>query len=83
MECCSQNSQEPCCQVEAVVTVDERGQMLLPKEIRDRAGMQPGDKLALVSWGQDEGIACLALIRVDKLSSMVKKMLGPIFKEMK
>ena len=83
MDCCSPgNSGEPCCQVESVVTVDERGQMVLPKEIRERAGIRPGDKLALVSWGQEAGITCLALIRADRLSGMVKKMLGPVFKEM-
>ena len=74
---------EPCCKVESVVTVDERGQMVLPKEIRDRAGIQAGDKLVLVSWGQDKGIVCLALMKVDKLSGMVKQMLGPVFKDMK
>ena len=83
MDCCSAGGKETCCQVESVVTVDERGQMVLPKEIRERAGIKAGDKLALVSWGQEEGIACLALIRVDKLSGMVKQMLGPVFKDIK
>ena len=82
MDCCGAGSNnEPCCQVESVVTVDERGQMVLPKEIRERAGIHPGDKLALVSWGQNAGIVCLALIRADKLSGMVKKILGPVFKD--
>ena len=27
-----------CCKVEAMVSVDERGQMVLPKEIRDKVG---------------------------------------------
>ncbi len=31
-----------CCNVEAVVSVDERGQMVLPKEIREKAdGLEP------------------------------------------
>ena len=29
-----------CCNVEAVVSVDERGQMVLPKEIRDKVGIK-------------------------------------------
>ena len=84
MSCCSAgNEQKPCCQVESVVTVDERGQMVLPKEIRERAGIQPGDKLALVSWGEESGIAVLALIGVDKLNNMVRQILGPVFNEIK
>jgi AbrB family looped-hinge helix DNA binding protein len=38
-----------CCKVESLINVDERGQMLLPKELRDKANIHPGDKLALVS----------------------------------
>jgi AbrB family looped-hinge helix DNA binding protein len=39
-----------CCKVESLISVDERGQMVLPKETRDKAGIHPGDKLALISW---------------------------------
>ena len=45
--CCS-----PACRVEAILTVDERGQMVLPKDIRERAGIQPGGKLALIRLGE-------------------------------
>jgi len=82
MNCCSPKANNgPCCQVESVVSVDERGQMVLPKEIREKAGIRAGDKLALVSWGQGGSITCLGLVRVDDLNNMVKQMLGPVFKE--
>ncbi|TFH10270.1 MAG: AbrB family transcriptional regulator, partial [Candidatus Atribacteria bacterium] len=29
-----------CYKVQAMVTVDERGQMVLPKDVRDRAGIK-------------------------------------------
>ncbi len=70
-----------CCAVEALVTVDERGQMVLPKELRDRAGIKAGDKLAITSWEKDGQICCLALIKAVNLESMVKGMLGPVMKE--
>jgi antitoxin PrlF len=83
MKCCSSSeSNQPCCKVESVVSVDERGQMVLPKDLREKAQIKAGDKLAVVSWGQNEGVICLALIKVDDLSSLVKQMLGPVFQEL-
>ncbi len=38
-----------CCRVESTVGFDERGQMVLPKDIRERAKILAGDKQALVS----------------------------------
>jgi antitoxin PrlF len=80
MKCCNPSpSNEPCCKVEAVVSVDERGQMVLPKDLREKAGIKAGDKLAVVSYGPDQDVKCLALVKVDDLSSLVKQMLGPVF----
>ena len=42
-----------CCKVESVVSMDERGQMVLPKEIRDKARIRAGDKLALLTWEKE------------------------------
>ena len=82
MNCCASSGKvQPCCRVESVVSVDERGQMVLPKDLREKANIKAGDKLAVVSWGQDGGVTCLALIKIDDLSSLVKQMLGPVFKE--
>jgi AbrB family looped-hinge helix DNA binding protein len=67
-----------CCQVTSLVSVDERGQMILPKEIRERAGIKAGDKLALVAWEKDGAVCCLTLIKADELGGMVKEMLGPL-----
>jgi len=83
MSCCaSSGSNQPCCKVESVVSVDERGQMVLPKDLREKANIKAGDKLAIVSYGQIDGVTCLALVKVDDLSNLVKQMLGPVFKEM-
>ncbi len=76
---CGDGAIGACCRVEAVVSVDERGQMVLPKEVRARAGIKPGDKLALVSSG--EGGCCLALVKAEALGGMVKGLLGPLFAE--
>ncbi|MDD1693108.1 MAG: AbrB/MazE/SpoVT family DNA-binding domain-containing protein [Methanoregula sp.] len=69
------------CRVEAVLSVDERGQMVLPKDVREKAGIRTGDKLALISWEKDGSICCLALMKVENLSGMVKGVLGPLMQE--
>lgn len=66
------------CRVESLITVDDRGQMVLPKEVRDKAGLKGGDKLAVVSWEKDGTVCCLSLIRVEALTGMVKGLLGPL-----
>jgi len=69
------------CKVESVLTVDERGQMVLPKDVRERAGIRQGDKLALISWEKDGAVCCLALLKVENLSGMVQDVLGPLMNE--
>jgi antitoxin PrlF len=69
------------CRVEAVLSVDERGQMVLPKDVRERAGIRTGDKLALISWERNGSVCCLALMKVENLSGMVQDVLGPLMHE--
>lgn len=66
------------CRIEGVLAVDERGQMVLPKDVRERAGIRTGDKLALISWEKNGSICCLALIKADSLSGVVKDLIGPL-----
>jgi antitoxin PrlF len=70
-----------CCKIEAVVSVDERGQLVLPKEIRDKAGIKAGDKFALIMHGSGEDMCCISLINTEGLAESVKTMLGPMMKE--
>jgi AbrB family looped-hinge helix DNA binding protein len=70
-----------CCKVDAIITVDERGQMVLPKDVRKKANIKPGDKFALVCMQKGGDVCCLSLIRVDQLSDMVRGMLGPVMGE--
>ncbi len=70
-----------CCKVEALIGVDERGQMVLPKEIREKAEIHTGDKLALVSWEKDGKVCCFTLIKAHEFGDMVKGLLGPMMKD--
>jgi len=83
----SENCCEPaddvtsCCKVEALVSVDDRGQMVLPKELREKANIRAGDKLAVVSWEKDGRVCCISLTKAEELTDMVKAVLRPVMKE--
>lgn len=79
MNCCS--NPLDCCKVEAVISVDERGQTVLPKEVRDKIGITPGDKLAVISLEKLHGCSCLVLIKTEDLEKKVKDILGPLMKD--
>lgn len=66
------------CRVESMITVDERGQMVLPKEVREKAAIRAGDKLAVVSWEKDGKVCCITLIKVEEFTGMVRSLLGPL-----
>lgn len=66
------------CQIESMLTVDGRGQMVLPKEVRERAGIKPGDKLGLITLDKGEELCCFLLIKANKLAGQVKNIVGPI-----
>ncbi len=71
-----------CCRVEAVVTVDSRGQVVLPKQLRSLAGIRTGDKLAVVSMRDSGRVCCLSLIKVEELAGTVREILGPVAREL-
>ena len=80
--CCEPGeTKRACCRIESVVSVDERGQMVLPKEVREKAGIKPGDKLAVVSMDKEDKVCCLSLFKVDEFASMLKDFLGPVMKD--
>jgi AbrB family looped-hinge helix DNA binding protein len=70
-----------CCKVESMVTVDERGQMVLPKELRDKAQIRAGDKLALITWQKEGQVCCISLVKSEDFEDMVRGTLGPMMKE--
>ena len=77
----AENKANATCKVESIISVDERGQMVLPKELRKKAKIGAGDKLALTTWEKDGKVCCLTLIKVEDLVDMMKGQLGPIMKE--
>jgi antitoxin PrlF len=70
-----------CCQVDAIVSIDARGQIVLPKDVRDKADIKPGDKFVLVSSESDGKLCCLFLVKAEEFAGSVRDMLGPVAKE--
>ena len=70
-----------CCKVESMVSIDERGQMILPKDFRKKANIKRGDKLILVSWEDKGKVCCMSLIKADAFSDVVKGVLGPLMQQ--
>jgi len=75
------NSKCECCRVDAIVTIDSRGQIVLPKGVRDKAKIRPNDKLAVVGYERDGEICCIIMIKAEKLGDAVGKLLGPMLKD--
>ena len=72
---------EKCCKVESVISIDERGQLVLPKDIRDSAGIQSGDKFAVIPWEKDGQLYCISLMRVEQLADSLRSVLIPLLRE--
>ena len=70
-----------CCKVHAVVTIDSKGQIVLPKDVREKAKLKPDDKLAVIGCERNGEICCIMMVRADDLGNTVKTMLGPMLKE--
>jgi len=75
---CRTASALDCCRVDGIVNVDGRGQMVLPKELRERAGIRPNQKLALVSWVKDDRVCCITLQPAEELAELVRRTYGPL-----
>jgi antitoxin PrlF len=71
-----------CCKVESLISIDERGQMVLPKDLREKASIKPGDKLAVISWEKDGAVCCFTLIKADSLAGGIRDFLGPMVQDL-
>ena len=78
---CCPSEETTCCKVVALISVDERGQMVLPKDLRERANIRAGDKLAVTTWETEGKVCCISLIKADELTGMVRATLEPMMRD--
>ena len=74
-------AERECCKIDAVVSIDAKGQVVLPKDLRERAKLKPNDKLALIGFERNGDLCCILVIKTDALGGTVKKMVGSIWKD--
>ncbi len=72
------NCGDDTCRIDAVVTIDTKGQIVLPKDLREKANIKPNDKIAIVACEKDGEVCCITLVKADKLVGAVSKALGPL-----
>lgn len=80
-ECCGTGG-DTSCTLEGLISVDERGQMVLPKSFREKAGIETGEKIGLLSYEKDGKVCCMVLVREHQLSEMARKVMNPLLGEL-
>jgi AbrB family looped-hinge helix DNA binding protein len=73
--------EQACCRIDAVVTIDSKGQIVLPKDIREKAKLKPDGKLALIGCERGGEICCLVMVKAERLGRSVSSVLGPLLKD--
>ena len=60
--------------------MDAKGQIVLPKDLRERANIKPNEKLAVVACEKNGEVCCIMMVKADRLVNAVTKTLGPLLK---
>jgi AbrB family looped-hinge helix DNA binding protein len=62
--------------IDAVVTVDAKGQIVLPKSLRERAGFKPNEKIALLSFEKEGEVCCIMMIKAESFGNAITEILS-------
>jgi AbrB family looped-hinge helix DNA binding protein len=60
--------------------MDAKGQIVLPKDLREKANLKPDEKIAVVACEKDGEVCCIMMLKAEKLQSAITKTLGPLLK---
>ncbi len=64
--------------IDAVISMDAKGQIVLPKDLREKANFNPNDKIAVVTCEKNGEVCCIMMLKAEKLQGAVTKTLSPI-----
>lgn len=59
-----------------------RGQVLFPKELREKFELEGGDKLVVASCSRDKRTLCLTLVKAEDLAKSVRNFLGSFLRKL-
>lgn len=81
--CCSASTEDlGCCHVEGIVNVDSRGQIVLPKSLRDKMSIEEGDRLIVIGMREKGELTSISLMKANKMDDMIKIALKPMMKSL-
>jgi AbrB family looped-hinge helix DNA binding protein len=60
--------------------MDAKGQIVLPKDLREKANIKPNEKIAVVACEKEGEVCCIMLVKADQLVGAITKALGPLLK---
>jgi antitoxin PrlF len=68
------------CRIDAIITIDAKGQIVLPKDLREKANFKANDKIAVVACEKDAKVCCIMMVKAETLTGAVTKTLSPLIK---
>ena len=54
--------------IDAIITMDAKGQIVLPKDLREKAKFKPNDKIAVVACEKNGEVCCIMMIKASTLA---------------
>ncbi len=69
---------EGCYEIEAVVSFDERGQLVFPKDVRKKFNLKAGEKFVMVSCTNEKGLCCFTMVKTQAINALVGETLSPM-----
>jgi antitoxin PrlF len=78
MTCCGDET----CRIDSVINIDAKGQIVLPKDLREKANIKPNDKLAVVACEKQGEVCCIMLIKAERFVSAVTQTVAPLIKSL-
>lgn len=67
--------------VDAIVTIDSKGQMVLPKDLREKTKLKSGDKLAIMACEKEGEICCIVMVKAEGLGEAMSKLISPALRQ--
>lgn len=77
------HNDDSCCEIEAVVSFDERGQLVFPKDVRKKFNLKAGEKFLMISCTNEAGLCCFTMVKTTAVNKMVGNAINPMLKNIR